>query len=59
VTRALVLGTGALLAACSPAADPPGTMTADDRHQLNEAAAMLDADSISLNAVSNQPEPAR
>jgi hypothetical protein len=38
------------LAACSPAIEP-GAVTADEAHQLNEAAAMLDANSVDLNAV--------
>ena len=44
-----------LLAACSPA-DEPGAVTADEAHQLNEAAAMLDANSVDLNAVAAAPE---
>ena len=39
-----------VLAACSPASEP-GAVTADEAHQLNEAAAMLDANSVDLNAV--------
>jgi acetyl-CoA acetyltransferase len=39
------------LAACSPAREDPGAVTADEAAQLNDAAAMLDADSIDLNAV--------
>jgi hypothetical protein len=38
------------LAACSPDTEP-GAVTADEAHQLNEAAAMLDANSVDLNAV--------
>ncbi|WP_243643350.1 hypothetical protein [Sphingomonas sp. PP-F2F-A104-K0414] len=38
------------LAACSPASEP-GAVTADEAHQLNEAAAMLDANSVDLNAI--------
>jgi len=45
----------ALLAACSPASEP-GAVTADEAHQLNEAAAMLDANSVNLNAVAAAPE---
>ncbi len=45
----------ALLAACSPASDP-GAVTADEAHQLNEAAAMLDANSVDLNAVAAAPD---
>ncbi len=44
-----------LLAACSPSAEP-GAVTADEAHQLNEAAAMLDANSVDLNAVSAGPD---
>ncbi|RXD07238.1 hypothetical protein EQZ23_03990 [Sphingomonas sp. UV9] len=47
----------AALAACSPASEP-GAVTADEAHQLNEAAAMLDANSVDLNAVAADPEDA-
>lgn len=43
------------LAACSPASEP-GAVTADEAHQLNEAAAMLDANSVDLNAVVAAPD---
>ncbi len=40
-----------LLAACSGGgSDDPGAVTADEAAQLNDAAAMLDANSIDLNA---------
>ena len=41
-----------LLAACSGAGgnDDPGAVTADEAAQLNDAAAMLDANAIDLNA---------
>jgi len=42
------------LAACSPATEP-GAVTAHEAHQLNEAAAMLDANSVDLNAVVAAP----
>ncbi|MEG8016460.1 hypothetical protein [Sphingomonas sp. LR55] len=42
------------LAACSPASES-GAVTADEAHQLNEAAAMLDANSVDLNAVAAAP----
>ena len=45
------------LAACSPASEP-GAVTADEAHQLNEAAAMLDANSVDLNAVAAAPDDA-
>ncbi len=47
------LSAGALLvlAACSSPNEQPGAVTADEAHQLNEAAAMLDANSVDLNAV--------
>jgi len=41
----------ALLAACAPSGDQPGAVTADEAAQLNEAAAMLDANSVDSNAV--------
>jgi hypothetical protein len=46
---------GALLAlaGCSSASEQPGAVTADEAHQLNEAAAMLDANSVDLNAVAS------
>jgi hypothetical protein len=43
------------LAACSPATEP-GAVTADEAHQLNEAAAMLDANSVDLDAVVAAPD---
>lgn len=42
-----------LLAACSQAPDQPGQVDADDTQALNEAAEMLDANSVDLNAVTN------
>jgi hypothetical protein len=45
------------LAACSPASEP-GAVTADEAHQLNEVAAMLDANSVDLNAVAAAPDAA-
>lgn len=43
------------LVGCSPASEP-GAVTADEAHQLNEAAAMLDANSVDLNAVAAAPD---
>jgi hypothetical protein len=40
-----------LLAACSSQPDDPGTVTADENRRLDEAAAMLDANSVDLNAL--------
>ncbi len=40
-----------LLAACSAQPDAPGAVTADEARQLNEAAAMLDANSVDANAL--------
>ena len=40
----------ALLGACSPHA-PSGSVSADEASQLNDAAAMLDANSVDANAV--------
>jgi hypothetical protein len=50
----------ALLAACSRGgdADDPGAVTADEAAQLNDAAAMLDANSIDLDAATaNDTDP--
>ena len=49
---------GALaLAACSSASESSGAVTADEAQQLNDAAAMLDANSVDLNAVAaDDPE---
>lgn len=41
-----------LLSACAPERGAPGAITADEERQLNEAAAMLDANSISLDNLS-------
>ena len=43
-----------LLTACSAEPEPPRGFTADDQRQLNEATDMLDANSVSLDAVSNE-----
>jgi len=40
-----------LTAACSSDPAPPGAVTADEEQQLNEAAAMLEANSIRLDEV--------
>lgn len=37
-----------LLAACSSQPDAPGAISADEERQLNEAAEMLDANSVRL-----------
>jgi hypothetical protein len=47
-----------LLAACSADPAPPGGLTADDERQLNEAAEMLDANAVALNATVAEPETA-
>lgn len=44
------------LTACSGSEDQPGTVTADEARQLNDAAAMLDANSIDLNAMTNEQD---
>jgi uncharacterized lipoprotein len=43
-----------LLAACSEPSEPPRAFTADDQRQLNEAAEMLNANSVSSDAILNQ-----
>ena len=45
-----------LLAACTPEPDQPGGLTADDQRELNEAAEMLDANSLAPEAVINESE---
>ncbi|TPG15269.1 hypothetical protein [Sphingomonas oligophenolica] len=58
IASALLVGTP-LLSACSGGSDaPPGTTTADEDRQLNDAAAMLDANSIDLNAVDAEDDAA-
>lgn len=39
------------IAACSAEPSDPGAVTADEEQQLNDAAAMLDANSVSLDAI--------
>jgi starvation-inducible outer membrane lipoprotein len=43
-----------LLAACASEPDQPGGLTADDQRELNEAAEMLDANSLAPETVSNE-----
>jgi len=50
------LAAAGLLAACGRGADDPGTLDADDQRQLNEAAAMLDANSVDA-ATANAAAP--
>ncbi len=47
----ILLAAAGLLAACSSHGDQPGAVTADEARQLNDAAAMLDANSVDANAV--------
>lgn len=44
-----------LLAACSAQPDTPGAITEDEQQQLNEAAEMLDANSIHLDEPVDAP----
>jgi hypothetical protein len=53
---ALILAAG-LLAACGRDPDPPGVLSAEDDRQLNEAAAMLDANAVDVNAVAADEAP--
>ena len=48
-----------LLVSCAKGDDQPGQITADDQRQLNEAAAMLDANSVDANELptDNESEP--
>lgn len=60
MTRRLVAPLLLMLAlpACSGGSDnSPGATSADEDRQLNDAAAMLDANSIDLNQMANDPAP--
>lgn len=53
-----LLSAALLLAACGRGPDPqPRGLTVDDQAQLNDAAAMLDANAVDLNAVTAVDEP--
>ena len=49
--KAAVLAPLLLLAACGSHDDAPGSVTQGEADQLNDAAAMLDANSVDANAV--------
>jgi starvation-inducible outer membrane lipoprotein len=49
--RLSIFSLALLLAACSATPDEPGQVTTDEARQLNDAAEMLDANSIDLNEV--------
>lgn len=57
MTRAAILLAALLLPACSAEPEQPGGVTADEARQLNEAAAMLDNDSVSADALGNSSAP--
>lgn len=42
-----------ILAGCTSADDPPGALTRDEERQLNDAASMLDANSVALEGASD------
>ena len=48
------VGAALALAGCSGSDDQPGTVTADETRQLNEAAAMLDANSVDAALLNTQ-----
>jgi len=55
---ASALGLALFLAACSSHSDAPGSTTADEARQLNDAAEMLDANSVDADAVTqNESAP--
>ena len=49
--HALAGAAALLLAGCSSRVDDTAAITPDDQHQLNEAAAMLDANSVDADAL--------
>ena len=55
----LLLAPLLLLAACGQSADDPGLggLSHSEASQLNDAAAMLDANSVSVDAVADNQEP--
>ncbi len=57
--RALLVPVLLALAACGQSADneAPGGVTPDQARELNQAAAMLDANSVSADAVINEDDP--
>ena len=56
--RAAFLVAPLLLAACSGGGEQLGAVTANEARELNEAAEMLDANAVSLNAVEEDEEEA-
>ena len=59
LTLRAAMGALLFLAACSAQPDGPGATTADEARQLNDAAAMLDANSVDADAIDpNQNESA-
>ena len=58
--RALVLPLALMtgVVACSSSPDEPGAIGADDQHQLNAAAAMLDSNSVDVNALGDHESSA-
>jgi len=56
--RVAIVAAPLLLVACSGSGDgQPGGVSADEARQLNEAAEMLDANSVDLNAIANDRDP--
>ena len=55
--RAAIPAAALLLAACSGGGEQPGVVSADEARELNQAAEMLDANAVSLDAIGNQDEP--
>ncbi len=51
LTSRAAMGALLFLAACSAQPDSPGATSADEARQLNDAAAMLDANSVDADAI--------
>jgi hypothetical protein len=51
--RIALVAAALAVAACGRDPDPPGALSADDERQLNEAAAMLDANAVEPETVAD------
>jgi ABC-type glycerol-3-phosphate transport system substrate-binding protein len=54
--RGVLLSAGLLLVAGCSGGEQPGALSRDEERQLNDAAAMLDANSVTLDAVTTNED---